>query len=512
MQTSRGIFTLLMFLFLLLASACSPAAESVIRPTTRAQPTSTSVKQAASPTAQPAHKTPTPGSNLPLPEADQVLFTIPNAESWSGKEGASRPDWKGWGAETFTLAPDGTFWIADTAVLPNRLLHYNPQGELLDEISLEDRVVYAYDLLVTPESIYVLDISAEQPKVIQFSLDGQVASEMALAQEVLQFEGEFVLPGVFNILLGEKGELLASGMGGTFELKNMAGELTYQPLEDLSFYGHTYREGAYDIASGQKPVYVDGSELETAPGFIPDGEPFLGINPDGSFALAGYVPELDYQGDHQVRYYDALGKLLGVARQHPQTFYKDWNHHLAFGPDGSVYQLLSNPDHSVQVVRLGFSGDLPPKPVLGLSTPVKLMPIQPNETGETEEEIARNTLLAFFSNLNAGEYEQAAALFGGQMEDFLRDPLPGETDAEYWEYACAFLWCLPVAEITEVEKVSGDEFIFHTVFVQPDGTRFEIGACCGGDPAAFPPVWQFAFPVKNSGGTWRVMRAPLFTP
>jgi hypothetical protein len=512
MQTSRGIIPFLLFLLSLLASACSPATGSVIRPTTRVQPTSTSVKQVASPTAKPAQKTPTTGSNLPLPDADQVLFTIQNAESWSGKEGDSRPDWKGWGAETFSVAPDSTFWIADTAVFPNRLLHYNPQGELLDDISLEDKVVYAYDLLITPESIYVLDISTEQPKVIQFSLNGQVASEVDIDKRILQYEGEFIMPGVFNILLGEKGELLASGMGGTFELKNTIGELTYQPLEALSFYGHTYREGAYDITSGQKPVYVDGSELETTPGFIPEAEPFLGINPDGSFALAGYVPEPDYQRDHQVRYYDAMGKLIGVARQRPQTFYKDWNHHLAFGPDGAVYQLLSNPDHSVQVVRLGFSGELPQKPVLGLSTPVKLMPIQAYEPGETEEEQARNTLLAFFSYLSAGEYEQAAALFGGQMDDYLRDPLPGETDAAYWEYACAFLWCLPVAEITEVEKGSRDEFIFYTVFVQPDGTRFEIGACCGGDPAAFPPVWQFAFPVKNSGGTWQIMRAPLFTP
>jgi hypothetical protein len=77
---------------------------------------------------------------------------------------------------------------------------------------------------------------------------------------------------------------------------------------------------------------------------------------------------------------------------------------------------------------------------------------------------------------------------------------------------CGFLWCLPVADITDTEQVSEDEFIFYTVFMQPDGTRFAIGACCGGDPAATPPVWQFAYPVKKIDGVWKVMREPLFTP
>jgi hypothetical protein len=45
--------------------------------------------------------------------------------------------------------------------------------------------------------------------------------------------------------------------------------------------------------------------------------------------------------DPQVKYFDAGGNILGTARQNPQSFYKDYNHHLALDQDGAVYQLLS---------------------------------------------------------------------------------------------------------------------------------------------------------------------------
>ena len=63
----------------------------------------------------------------------------------------------------------------------------------------------------------------------------------------------------------------------------------------------------------------------------------------------------------------------------------------------------------------------------------------------------------------------------------------------------------------EVVKVSESEYLLNAVFINFDGIRFKIGACCGGDPAATPPVWQFAYPVKKLDGVWKVMRATLYT-
>ena len=69
--------------------------------------------------------------------------------------------------------------------------------------------------------------------------------------------------------------------------------------------------------------------------------------------------------------------------------------------------------------------------------------------------------------LSEGNYAEAAALFGGEIDDYLRQPLPDETPEAYWEYLCTYLWCLPVAEITSAEQVSADKYLFYVVFVYP---------------------------------------------
>ena len=186
--------------------------------------------------------------------------------------------------------------------------------------------------------------------------------------------------------------------------------------------------------------------------------------------------------------------------------------HLVFGPDGSIYQLLSNPDQSVQIVRLGFSTELPPKTAAPQASPTQLTALLPSESAATDEEQARNTLLAFFADLNTGNYSAAAPHFAGEFGEYARPQMPSESIDAYWEYLCFILWCLPVADITAAEQVSEDEYLFHVAFMMKDRTRFEIGGCCDGDSAAHPRVWKFAYPVQKIDGIWKVMRAPLLTP
>lgn len=486
MRQSTGILILISFLI----SSCSPLPQAQI-------------EVSSAPTAVPG---------IQLPETDQIVFTILNTQPWPGREGEPRPDWLGWGAETFMVAPDGSFWIADTAVSPNRLLHYSPKGELLLERSLENQVVNAYDLAVTRDSLWVLDISAEQPKIVQLNMDGGFLSSINIPREIMTYDRQFVSNGIFSIFPGEKDGLLLDSVNGYYEALRVNGAIVFQPMAVLTYYGHTYRLGTYDQVTGRMSLYMDGAPFEISPDFFVLGDPFLGFNPDNSFAIVGYVQTADGREDQQVRYYSSSGELLGTARQRPQTFYKDGNHHLAFGPDGSVYQLLCNPDHSVQILRLGFSTELPPISESPVLTPTPLTALHPSGKGESDEEQARNTLLAFFDKLSKGNYAEATALFGGEVSEYAREPLPGETLDAYWKYLCGFLWCLPVADITDTEQAAGNEFIFHLVFMHPNGARFEIGACCGGDPAATPPVWQFAYPVRKIDGAWKVMRGPLFTP
>jgi len=458
---------------------------------------------------------------IQLPLSDEIIFTIQNSEPWSGKEGDPRPNWVGWGAETFIVAPDGSFWITDTAVDPNRLLHFSPQGELLKEISLQNMVTFPSDLVTSEDALWVLDTSSQQPKVVRLSTDGEFLSSVDIPREIMTYDGNFVSNGVFNILIGEESELLLSGINGLYELLDASGEIVARPLDALAYHNHTYRV-IYDESAERHLIYVDGVPLEIDPSYVIDLEPILGINPDGRFAIAVYtqtqVEAYEYETDNLVNYYTSSGKLLGTARQRPQTFYKSFNNHLAFGPDGAIYQLVSNPDHSVQIVRLGFPAGLPVKTVTPVITPTPLTTLRPAWTvaspDATDQERAREALLAFFTGLSEGRYTEAVSHYGGSIGESLgvRAQMPGETIDAYWQYICTFLWCLPVADITDVEQVSADEYLFYVVFMLQDGNRFEIGACCGGDPAAHPPIWQFAYPVQKIDGDWKVMRGPLFTP
>ena len=504
---------LILCIAILLLSACATLPQTPVEGIPTIVPVKPSSVPLLSPTPLSPSPTPEPLPTISLPDSDRVIFTIPNPEPWSGKEGDLRPDWKGWGAETFAVAPDGAFWIADTAVYPNRLLHYSPQGELLQEISLQDIVAYAFDLLATQQGIWVLDVSAEQPRVVLLDSDGELLNSADIPAALMTQDGMFVDNGAFGLLAGEDGALLLATINGYYELVDASGEIVAWPLEAISYAGHTFQEGPYDPASGLISVYLDGLPLESAANFNLN-QPFLGFNPDGSFALAGVVQSPDGQADNQVKYFDAAGGLLGSARQRTQNFYKDWNHHLAFAPNGAVYQLLSEPDHSVQVLHLGFVEGLPPRVEPPL-IPVPLtpyVPLSPAEQATTAEQEARNALIEFFANLNTGNFAAAAPHFGGQIEGFACQPSPGESQDACWAQLCEVLWCLPVAEITTVQQVSADEFIFDTTFMHPNGARFEIGACCGGDPASSPPIWQFAYPVKKIDGVWKVMRPPEFTP
>ncbi len=505
MRTNRMINHLRLLaltLSIVLIGACAPAPQVPLM-TETSQPVLTQTpSQIASlvPSATTIPATPTPVPTVQVPASDQVVLTITNPQPFSGREGDPRPDWLGWGTELFAVASDGSFWLADTAIFPNRLLHYNPQGELLQQVSLADVVVYAQSLAIARDSLWVLDSTSQQPKVIQFNLDGKYKSSVDLDTSGVRF--------YYGLMSCDRSDLLTLGSDGYTEVIADSGEVTRQILQELSCYGHTYHHGSWNAA----PVIIDG--ISSAPFADFRVGSFLGFNPDGSFAISGYLVDASGMPDYQqseVRYYDVSGKLLGLTRQKPMNIYKQWDHQLAFGPDGSVYQLLSNPDHSVQILRLGFSASLAPLSTVPTVTLTPLNTLTPSGPATTGEEQARHALVAFFSNLSAGNYAEVASFFGGE-EGIMPTQASGETPDDYWSNICVQFRCLQVAEITAVQQASSNQYTFYTVFVNPDGSRFEQGTCCGGDPAAYPPVWQFAYPVQKIDGVWKVMRGPVYTP
>jgi len=450
-------------------------------------------------------------------EGDQVVLSIPNEQPFSGREGDPRPDWLGWGSPAFAIAADGSTWIADTAVQPNRLLHYDEAGILQQTIPLGQAILGLSDLVVSQDAIWLLSLASQPAQVHRLGLEGSLQLSRNVPEALMTQEGGYVSNGIFTLWAGEDGALLSSGVNGLHRLLDPSGQVAAEPLAALSYYGHTF--GTAPNPDGSRmDLVLDGASIAVeAPAYV-SNESLLGFNPDGSFAVvvSQYDPNDPAASLEQfVHYYAADGTQLGVARLWPNFIQPMFNQDLAFGPDGQVYQLVSNPDHSVQVVCLGFAEEAPPR---ALTTPTvkptalsALLPAGSLPPDASNDEQARQALLAFFSLLAEGRYAEGGALFGG---DYAATPYgpPGEDRGGWWQTACGSMLCLPIAAISEVKQTAPEEYTYYVEFLWNDGTIYQYGPCCGGNPAETPPVWQFAYPVKKIDEEWKVMRTPLWLP
>ena len=131
---------------------------------------------------------------------NEVIFTIPIGNQGIHYAGNNNQDSFTWGPAAFTVAPDGTFWIADTP--DNHLLHYSPKGVLLDKIAIGGYIIGAGDLEVTSKEIWILDIASFPPKVVQFSLNGKMLRVYNMPK------GLYLEDGLSGIVSGNDGSLL----------------------------------------------------------------------------------------------------------------------------------------------------------------------------------------------------------------------------------------------------------------------------------------------------------------
>jgi hypothetical protein len=151
--------------------------------------------------------------------------------------------------------------------------------------------------------------------------------------------------------------------------------------------------------------------------------------------------------------------------------------------------------------------------------PTLLTPLLPTWTvtpaGASDLDLARHTLLTFFTLLHDGRYPEAVPLYGGSY-DGMRDNnpvVPPDDFAALWESSCTIQRpCLLVANITEEEKVSESKFKFLVEFVWIDGTLYKRGPCCGATETETPPEWQFPYTVKIIDGQYKVMEEPVLMP
>jgi hypothetical protein len=104
-----------------------------------------------------------------LADSHEVVCRLPVGDQGIHYADENTAELKAWGPGGLTVAPDGTFWVSDTA--SRRLLHYGRDCALLGVLPLKD-VQGVTDLVATGDSLYALDVSADPPTVLHLSLSG----------------------------------------------------------------------------------------------------------------------------------------------------------------------------------------------------------------------------------------------------------------------------------------------------------------------------------------------------
>ncbi len=137
-------------------------------------------------------------------------------------------------------------------------------------------------------------------------------------------------------------------------------------------------------------------------------------------------------------------------------------------------------------------------------------------SSQDDAEPARQALISFFDQLAAGDYTAAVEQYGGSyntLVEFNPELDPNDYPA-LWQNGCQIngLQCLTVRSALLGEPMTAGEYVFTVEFNNPDGSLFELGACCG-ETAETPSTSQFAIRVaKDENGRFCVLDLPVYVP
>ena len=134
-----------------------------------------------------------------------------------------------------------------------------------------------------------------------------------------------------------------------------------------------------------------------------------------------------------------------------------------------------------------------------------------------DAQLAEEALVAFFADLHAGRYAQAAEAYGGTYETMI-DHNPSLDPADHaalFRNACVIngARCLEVRSAELLPTVAAQEYRFEVEFQLEDDSVFVQGPCCGGSETDFPPISAFTYTVsKGEDGRFRILYMPLYMP
>jgi hypothetical protein len=300
-----------------------------------------------------------------------VLFTIPVGEQKEGVQyrGDNVEGMQRSGPAAFTVAPDGSFWIADTAGL--RVLQYSPGGEWLQTVDLATQPRSLIDIEATATEIYVLDAFPTPPLVLRISPEGRVVGQYELPEE---FRLETLLSGIG---LDQEGAPLVEKDGGAsvFRLLDEQGRVAPTSLDGYTHNGTLYEARPAGIQAEDNRVghiTIDDRRVEVRTEHFLGGLRILGFGPEGSVfvrleEVVVEVREGEVPVDQTVRRYSADGRLLGMARMPLVRQHTYVTQAVVIGPNGEAFAMLTQPER-VDILRLRFAATLdrllaPPAPI-----------------------------------------------------------------------------------------------------------------------------------------------------
>jgi len=285
-----------------------------------------------------------------LAGANEVVCRIPSGGAGITFADENTQELRAWGPGGLEVAPDGSFWIADTAA--RRLLHYSKDCTQLGIIELKN-VVGVTDLVVTNDAIYALDVAAGQPTVLHLSPSGAEYGRYPVDQSIT------------GLTAGETGELLVERQfGASFDqLLDRNGRLAKASLPGLSQAGVLYTARAADLSQKEAhagTLTVGGQPLEVSVPNDLGGLRVLGMSKTGDVLVKLEEVALvsDFRVDQTVRRYSHEGKLLGAARVPLANRYTYVQSNVATTPAGDAF-ILHTTREGAEIQKLVFTQELP---------------------------------------------------------------------------------------------------------------------------------------------------------
>ena len=329
----------------------------------------------------------------------KTMFSVPVGKDGIQYEKGETEDTLTWGPPAFTVAPDGSFWIADT--VGNRLLNYDANGNMQNKINLDDLddpVVGVGDLEVTTSGVFVLDIAAVTPKVVHLSFSGTRLENYEIP-ESFGLEN-----GLTGIAVGENNEILIELENGAqiYQLVDSQGKISRIHLEGYIRNGQQYTIHPSNLKYSDAThgsIAVDNKIIETLVTHNLGSLQLININEDNSFYIA--VEEVGddsiIQVDQTVRRYDATGKLTGLARVPISKNHTYIAHNVAVCPDKTVY-VMTTGLNKVKIQRLRFLKSL--RPILSPVPKDAEKSIESDKNGGTTSVVSYITRSSVISNAN----------------------------------------------------------------------------------------------------------------